>query len=1396
MVIIKAAEHKEIKTNSSAYHKKLFFIRMSFVLAWLSFSLIIFVITILADINWTRPGLEQLLGQAVHRNVKLGRLSWHFGLHGFSVYTSRLLVAERSGEPFLMTGNCEIGFSLWSLLKGVGKIQYVDMQKPLFMAIHTGPKTWNFDDLLLISPDIDLIEVHSGHIFVIDRTAEDNKKHFSDTELNNVRVKFKRAGNFSPAEIDLSCDLSTEKNKATYILSGKTWGKANKPWWEEKSHFELTIKRFSVSNWQTITSLATVDSKNLAYTDFLNKLTSAIPIFSNQINSQVLTAKSGQFYFNAIADGIPNKEFAAELQFQSDHLTILSHNNLISIPPTFITAQIHYSPDAFIWNKCIIRIPDYNLLFNTSGSNIICADRKQQNKQWNAMALLGDLKKLNPLFTFLYKDISCDTKYDAKKLFNNLNGKLFCNLRFDNQKQNSEYTIEAKANEVNIDGIKPILVSINKLVSNKTGLSSPFEEEYFQQFELSKQAKFSGTIIGKSKEGVLLKDCALEEDQMSWKISGQSDINGHWQELIITNKDLELDKLAHKITQDPQLNRRTRTYLGLDPNCQINLSGKAQASFKINNSSSKNKNKIGYGCEIKFENANLSFSKPHLDISNLVGTYASNANTLNCKNISFAIGSGGSAELEASISVNKKDPISFLLKAKNINVNELYAILSLFHLDTSYLNGWQLTGKLASIDLQITGTADSPTLILAAIPTDAYFTTPNLKKTIHASGGKIIFNNNSLILEKVNLSNSSSKYLISLVLKNPSTTNNLEKLNLRASNVDLDDLQNYIEATHFINLQQVIKKYQVANLRGNVSGFIDYSSHANKQKLNGIIDLEGINFKLSQTKLICKNLKGKIFINENEILLHDISGSAGNTTFNLHGRLPKYTDANKERLNPKTMPWNGEISAQVAPEDLNDIFLAGISPVQKNLFNLQAKKPVYLKLKNTLHNGLTIVSFGLIGDSDATLSVSIGNITLYQPNKKLTLTGLFNCNEQKLICQNMNFDYGGAAINLQGSISNYRGNKVEPIYNIQIQTADSISANLFKQILYTTGGAWLGQIKGNINIQGSQSNPLAQGKISLIDFSAPDFYISHLIGTISIQPEQINNIPALLQLDKFNLGPMQLSQASGNLIWQPNSSQISLTNFVAKIAEGEFKSDAQFNCKTKKLHLNMNVDNANFAEFWPQVTSSQIKATGILNCNLNIDTNGDTAKDFEQNMIGSGHIHAVQGSFSRLSQLHARLNQVNLLHQGIFGFNFNNVMQSVLPTKATEFSSIDSAFAVDKQLLTVRHIFYQGKDIKFSAAGKINLALHTLDLDIAGLMPRVSNSVLGGKLGELSRDITLQKLLDGVTMHKLEKLPSLPLIGGIAGGPEIFTCKIVSPYDQPKMISQSIEKSFHWLHTK
>jgi len=88
-------------------------------------------------------------------------------------------------------------------------------------------------------------------------------------------------------------------------------------------------------------------------------------------------------------------------------------------------------------------------------------------------------------------------------------------------------------------------------------------------------------------------------------------------------------------------------------------------------------------------------------------------------------------------------------------------------------------------------------------------------------------------------------------------------------------------------------------------------------------------------------------------------------------------------------------------------------------------------------------------------------------------------------------------------------------------------------------------------------------------------------------------------------------------------------------------------------------------------------------------------------------------------------------------------------------------------------------------------------IDIAGNIPRVTQSAFGGELGKLSRRITISKILSRITFGALDGLPALPLIGEIASDkPRTFSFKVDAPASDPKQITHTIERSFKWLPNK
>ena len=329
------------KPDTDKARLKLLLIRMVFVGFWLFFSCIIFVVAILTDINWMRPKLEEAISHSIHRNVKLGHLSWHVGLRGLSVQTSRLAIAEPTGDPFLMAGTCEIGFSPWPLLIGVGQIEHVEMDNTLFMAIRTGKQNWNFDDLLVVSPDIDFIECHKGHVFVVDRYAKKDAPRFDDTKLNDVEIKLHRGGRLTPAQVALSFNLSAPApgsiptslvpppppvpklpmiSYAHFGFKGDMWG--DQPdWWQKNCHFQLDCRGFSWQNWQTAAGIFSASKQSPSSPNI-----AANKIWQKYIDQHLASwtesaSLNGRFDLTASAEGTPSDKLNIELKTTTNGLT-------------------------------------------------------------------------------------------------------------------------------------------------------------------------------------------------------------------------------------------------------------------------------------------------------------------------------------------------------------------------------------------------------------------------------------------------------------------------------------------------------------------------------------------------------------------------------------------------------------------------------------------------------------------------------------------------------------------------------------------------------------------------------------------------------------------------------------------------------------------------------------------------------------------------------------------------------------------------------------------------------------------------------------------------------------------------------------------------------------------
>jgi uncharacterized protein involved in outer membrane biogenesis len=293
-------------------------------------------------------------------------------------------------------------------------------------------------------------------------------------------------------------------------------------------------------------------------------------------------------------------------------------------------------------------------------------------------------------------------------------------------------------------------------------------------------------------------------------------------------------------------------------------------------------------------------------------------------------------------------------------------------------------------------------------------------------------------------------------------------------------------------------------------------------------------------------------------------------------------------------------------------------------------------------------------------------------------------------------------------------------------------------------------------------------------------------GRITISSCRYHNLP--------------IKDASADLLLIASSSDLIsvLSNGKATAGGGDIIMSGSYDWTSHRLTAKGTATRVKAAVIADELFAHPGEISGVADANIDVSTDCDNYNSAISNLSGQGQVTLRSGNISRFGQLQAKITQANLLRQGLFGFNLNNLLQSVYPVRTGQFHDLTGKFNIDKGVITVGEIRYNGDDMRLWGNGKANLTLDTLSIEIAGKIPRVTTSVIGGPVGEMSRALTFQKVMDVVTLHQLEALPSLPVFGEFASDnkPRTFGFKVVAPLDNPKMLAQSIEKSFHWLAPK
>ncbi len=1380
---IKIAEPPIKERETYLARHALTIIQLKFISLWLGFMVIIFGIAMLTDIDWSKRYIEKLMCEATHRQVKLGHLTWTFGLGGLAIDTTKISITEKSGLPLLQAGPSEIGIAFWKLLSGELRLRHLYFKQPELWSIRYAPGNWNFDDLLKTTINIDYLECSEATVHIIDKTTPPAMAAFSPINLNSLKLKLVMPTARSNHPVFFSCRVPRNGFESNIKLSGFIRG-GSENWQQHRTQLNLQLTQFDPSDLKQIATILNID---------LSKVIS-------QISAHKL---AGLFDCNIDYKGVFDKDFQGTVAVKGNNIeTTINDLGLIKAPHLVCKTDFQSASNLLCWKNTEITLADSGIEFTSEGS--LKNWRSPDSSSFNGTAVghCDNLSNLSKVF--------CQPAVSSAGTFNlisHLEGKALVDMTFSGNRAETTYKSKMRLSDLGVNSLKAILPEKYLPITLLLGLSGS-----------SSQAVMRGDVSIDSQNSIALDQCTITDGATTYKASGIFNPKLKQAKCSFIIEALSLSKIADSLNQSSQIRAVVDKVLSLSNKSKFSFTGKADCQGQF----SQNNNLLTYKTDIALNGNSLSISSPLLKLNDVKGHVICNNDNLLINDLTSTVDKG-KLEISGFLPVVSKSgapegQLQLHLHGSHFDLANLGTLLTLFKIESPFFSHHQLSGLVKDISLDLDGAYRSPNLKFVALPEELYYQPPGLSRPLKAISGTVAFNHNNLDLKDVVFAINDGTVVSNLSVLNLLSDARLDKFRFKSSGVDIKDICYYFNSPLLpATLREPLLKlnhfcpmsFNSGKAYGNISG----TFNKDKVELDGVVGLNNASLKLAGNKENVEHVNGAFTVAGNKLLLQDLSASVHGSNFKIEGKISNYQDANPV--------WAGELTANLEPSELAGFIPENCQQLKTSHIKLNASNKISVKLKGHGHENYSSINLYLNSDAQANFNLTGPVINFYQPTgEHLTFEGTFKLEPDSIKLSDLRLTVGSALLQAKGwfkgkfneEYQTQANNLPEQEFDILVRLPEYVPTSTLLQLSYPSheNAVGSGFIKGFISAAGSPSHPRLASELHFNKVSVPALRISNLTGElVGDNTQESKKIKGRIKLDSLNLSKALLSNISGQIealsLGNPTDEHKTIPTIVIQdcrgsFAGGKFNLDGSIDLSAKKLCLRTSLKEAAADEALDAIFGLNDEMTGTLNLDAVLGANFSNDHNSIQafsNIDGSGTVKIVNGNVSRFSHLQTRITQGKLLHQGLFGFNVNNLFQSVVPVRTGNFRELETSLRFNHELLSIDSLEYDGDDLHLKAKGNANLALHTVELEIVGKVPRVSNSFIRGPVGEISKEFTVQRVIDSLTLHKLESLPSLPILGNVASdGPRQFTFRILAPYDQPKLVSQSIEKSFRWTEDR
>lgn len=1343
---------------------------IKFMIFWLLSVAMLCVVALALNADWCKPQFETALSQLFHRKVRLGHMSWSFGFNGLAIATNKVEVDEMNDAPFLRAQRTEIGVSFRPLLKGDVELHHLDFRKPEFWFTREMNGDWNFADLIKFGPDVRIIQINDGRLHLTDMAAP--PAYQSSINLDKVQLKFVWPKKKVSKPFFLSFELKQPKYVTQVQLEGLGVG-AIEDWKSNHYTIALLARRINPD-----------DALRLA--SFIMKPEDAVLVKSREL--------SGLFDVTVKGDGTLDKGIKLTANMQAEGL-VLNDPQLgtIKTPHATSDGRVIIDKTKIAWEELTLKMPGMNLKSNGHFNRL---DGKKGDYQTSLSGRVDDLKVLNKLLSApTAKGKSVQSPLMMLDGINpeRLTGKAEVIVTIENINDRTE--IESKFNAGGL------------LLRDILEEAAPDHARFAIIAGVPETSYLKGDIHAVAGEKLEVRSAQTDIVGGKVNITGSTELKSRVSNYLLEGKSIDLSKIAANMNSSRAALKELSSRITVPPKTRLQLKGTADLKAKLQRRGSATRQDI----ELNLHNADFYLSDGSLNINRLNGKIGITDREFIFDKVTGTI-DGGPFSMSGHVPF-KGAGINLAVSGSKVDLGKLTLALTTFKMQIPQMAGIKATGKVKEAHLKITGALSKPIVAGTAIPEDVRLELADVKRFIRATGGSLNLTGEILTLKDMTLTTKGGSAQVTARISGVPGEAKFLDGRIKSQGLDLADFDAWIH-TQVVPEQvrkdydKMLSTYSVAKVHGKVYGDILLKDDPNSAlpRFDGVIGLMNVGFRVEDEKIGVDRLSGVLATSGDDLLLQDIAGWMNGSQFQSDGYVKQFR--------AKAPVLSCDIRGSLNSAEINQL-ISTFSPAKKaSQLKFTCQGPLDVRLKANGTRDEMKVSFSGRANHKSNVKLYGPFGVLHQPfGEAMSLDGAVTIHPKGVTVNDAHLFVSESVLNFKGEIKVKDDNNAnllnEQIINLAILTpnplpARRLLAGLAPQLSDTSV---LGTIKVDGAISGPMSNPKINGNFDLVDVSIPKVHLSHATGRMESRDpydprSQSSPINAHVEMSDLQVKGIKVTNISGEMSFKPSTGEdklpkIRLANMKVKAGGGDINFNAWVDPETEKFGAKSDFKGVDLSVIATGLFGHPGELTGTADGDLLLKSQGSDKNEMIRNLNGTGKFHVKNGVLARFGRLQTRLTQANVLKSGVLGFNLNNLLQSVVPVRTGEFKELIGSYAIVKGMLAFTELKYNGEDMRLWGGGTANLVDGKVNIEIAGTLPRVTTSVIGGPLGHVSRRITIQKLLNAVTFNKLEKLPSLPVLGDLAGDkPRTFTFKMVAPLDEPNVLAQSIEKSFKWLPSK